>query len=50
MEQPTRRYAAGIDWAKDYHAICVLDAKGRRVFEGRFAHEEDGLVGLCRGW
>lgn len=49
MEEPTSRYAAGIDWAKDYHAICVLDAKGRRVFEGRFAHEEDGLVGLCRG-
>jgi transposase len=49
MEEPTRRYAAGIDWAKDYHAICVLDAKGRRVFEGRFAHQENGLVGLCGG-
>lgn len=48
MEEPTSRYAAGIDWAKDYHAICVLDAKGRRVFEGRFAHQEGGIAQLCR--
>jgi transposase len=49
MEERMTGCVAGIDWAKDYHAICVLDANGRRVFEGRFAHEEDGLLGLCRG-
>lgn len=48
-QQPRRRRcAAGIDWAKDHHAICVLDEAGRRVFEGRFAHDERGLAQLCR--
>jgi transposase len=39
--------AAGIDWAKDEHALCVLDEAGRKIFEGRFAHEEGGIVNLC---
>lgn len=39
--------SAGIDWAKDENAICVLDADGRRLFEGRFAHDERGIAFLC---
>ena len=39
--------AAGIDWAKDEHALCVLDEAGRKIFEGRFAHEEGGILKLC---
>jgi hypothetical protein len=39
--------SAGIDWAKDENAICVLDAEGRRLFEGRFAHDERGIAFLC---
>jgi len=39
--------SAGIDWAKDEHALCVIDEAGRVVFERRFAHDEDGLAQLC---
>jgi hypothetical protein len=37
---------AAVDWAKDEHAVCVLDGDAERVFEQRFAHEERGLVKL----
>lgn len=41
--------AAGIDWAKDEHALCVVEeATGRKIFEGRFAHDEGDLTKLCR--
>ncbi len=41
--------AAGIDWAKDEHALCVLEeTSGRKIFEGRFAHNEGGIQKLCR--
>jgi transposase len=45
--QRTTGYAAGIDWAKDYHAICVVEETGRVLSEGRFAHKEEGIVSLC---
>src|SRR5215203_6797030 len=33
--------SAGIDWAKDEHALCVIEASGRMIaMEGRFAHDE----------
>ena len=38
---------AGIDWAKDENALCVIDEVGRVLSERRFAHEEDGLAELC---
>lgn len=38
---------AGVDWAKEEHALCVLDDAGRRVLERRFAHDERGLHELC---
>lgn len=38
---------AGVDWAKDEHAVCVLDGDGTRVSERRFAHDEGGLAKLC---
>jgi transposase len=47
MEEQPRRRCAGIDWAKDYHALCVVDEEGRVLWEGRFAHDERGLSGLC---
>jgi len=47
MEQQTT-CSAGIDWAKDEHALCVLEATtGRKVFEGRFAHQEGAINELC---
>jgi hypothetical protein len=47
MEEQTTR-SAGIDWAKDEHALCVLEATtGRKVFEGRFAHQEGAIKTSC---
>jgi transposase len=41
--------SAGIDWAKDEHALCVIEQSGRKILlEGRFAHDERGLAKLCR--
>jgi transposase len=39
---------AGVDWAKEEHALCVVDETGRRLLERRFAHDERGLGELCR--
>jgi transposase len=48
MEEQTKS-AAGIDWAKDEHALCVVEAKGLKILlEGRFAHDEGGIEKLCR--
>jgi transposase len=48
MEEQTT-CSAGIDWAKDEHALCVLEATtGRKILEDRFAHEEGGIDELCR--
>lgn len=38
---------AGVDWAKEEHALCIVDDEGRRVLERRFAHHERGLGELC---
>ena len=29
-EPPTARVCAGVDWAKDDHAVCVVDPDGER--------------------
>ena len=48
MQERTKS-SAGIDWAKDEHALCVVEeAGGRKIFEGRFDHRERGLTKLCR--
>ena len=39
--------AAGIDWAKDEHALCVVDGAGHKIFERRFAHDERGIERFC---
>jgi transposase len=38
--------AAGIDWASELHALCVVDADGRKLAEGMFAHDEEGIRAL----
>jgi transposase len=40
--------AAGIDWAKDEHALCIVDAAGRKILECRYAHQERAIERLCR--
>lgn len=38
---------AGIDWASEEHACCVLDADGRIIDGRRYRHDERGLRALC---
>lgn len=38
---------AGIDWASEEHALCVVDQEGRIVQGGRVGHDEAGLAKLC---
>jgi len=37
---------AGIDWAREFHVLCVLDASGTVLFEGSFQHTRAGLDAL----
>jgi transposase len=38
---------AGVDWASEEHAVCVVDERGR-VLEGRrYRHSEPGIRALC---
>jgi transposase len=38
---------AGVDWASEEHAVCVVDADGRIVEGRRYRHDERGLTALC---
>ena len=38
---------AGVDWASEEHAVCVVDETGRIVEGRRFRHDENGLRALC---
>ena len=39
---------AGVDWASEEHAVCVVDEHGRRILERTVTHDERGLSELCR--
>jgi transposase len=47
MDDPTTGYA-GVDWATDAHAVCIVDDKGGVIVEFDVAHTADGLAELCR--
>jgi transposase len=48
MEEQTTSSAGGIDWAKDEHALCVLEeASGRVLLQRRFTHQEGAIEKLC---
>lgn len=47
MHDPTTGYA-GVDWAIDAHAVCVVDDLGRVIVEFDVAHSAAGLAELCR--
>jgi transposase len=47
MDDPMTGYA-GVDWATDAHAVCVVDDQGRVVVEFDVAHSAEGLADLCR--
>jgi transposase len=38
---------AGLDWAKEEHALCVVDETGLPVAERKFAHDERGVASAC---
>lgn len=38
---------AGIDWASEQHAVCVVDQTGIAVREWPVSHDEEGLSALC---
>jgi transposase len=38
---------AGIDWAKDEHAVLVAGEHGEPLAERVFAHDEEGIAALC---
>jgi transposase len=39
---------AGVDWAKDEHALLVADERGGPLAERVIAHDEQGIAALCR--
>jgi len=48
QDTPSARRAvtAGVDWAKDNHAVCVLDADGEPVDRFTVPHNKSGLARL----
>ena len=38
---------AGVDWASEEHAVCVVDERGRIAEGRRYRHNEDGIRALC---
>jgi Transposase len=38
---------AGVDWASEEHAVCVVDEQGRIAEGRRFRHDEPGIRALC---
>ena len=38
---------AGVDWASEEHAVCVIDEPGRIVEGRRYRHDESGIRALC---
>ncbi len=48
--QPVNGLTAGLDWAKDDHVVCVMDADGAVVDRFTVEHTTSGLRGLVRGW
>ena len=46
--EPINGVTCGIDWARDDHAVSVVDRSGRESQRWTVAHSEDGLRGLVR--
>ena len=42
------KYTIGLDWAKDVHAVCVVDGEGSAVDKFDAAHHRKGLTELIR--
>lgn len=44
--QPVNGLTCGIDWARDDHAVAIVDAGGRPTYRGSFEHNAKGLKEL----
>ena len=47
-EGPTTRVTAGVDWAKDDHAVCVVGAEGEALQRFMIKHDRPGLKDMVR--
>ena len=45
-DQPANGLTCGIDWARDDHAIVIIDTDARRVYRGVIEHSAKGLKDL----
>jgi len=45
-EQPPNSVTGGLDWARDDHAVSVVDARGREICRHTVEHSAAGLVEL----
>jgi transposase len=41
------RWFVGLDWARNQHRACVLDAEGTKLAERDVSHDGEGLAELC---
>jgi len=46
-EEPANGVTAGIDWARDDHAVSVVDARGREISRCTIEHSAAGLTELA---
>lgn len=42
-EEPVNNVTAGIDWARDDHAVSVVDGRGREIKRCTIEHSAAGL-------
>jgi hypothetical protein len=40
------KVSVGIDWGGGAHAVCVIDAKSRRLDRFEVGHDREGLLAL----
>jgi transposase len=45
-DQPVNGLTCGIDWARDDHALAIVDSGGRAVYRGVIEHSAKGLAEL----
>ena len=45
-DQPPNGLTAGIDWARDDHAVAIVDARGKQILRQTVEHSDAGLRGL----
>ncbi|MGL5866315.1 MAG: IS110 family transposase [Dermatophilaceae bacterium] len=45
-EAGSARVCAGLDWAKDVHAVCIIDADGEVLHRFTIEHTAAGLTQL----